>query len=146
MEGDSGMRTSKMMLFGALVGAMLFGLAGTAAAAAKATPRNGVCETGEFCLYYLSNRSGSVSDFNGSIPDYGASQPTCYEFKGPGAGQGQCVKNNAASAWNRTTANRVTVYVNSNYQGQGDLFQPGEGRNLIPALVNNNASHRFVHI
>jgi hypothetical protein len=120
--------------------------AGDRAAAVEPLARNGVCEVGEFCLYFGSNLSGSVSDFTGSIPDYGPSQPTCYEFKGPGAGQGQCVKNNAASASNKTTANNVTVYVNSNYGGQGDLFVPGEQGNLIAALKNNNASHRFVHI
>lgn len=112
--------------------------------ATAATARNGVCEVGEFCLYWGLNRTGSVSDFNGSISNYGDSQPTCYEFKGPGIGQGECVKNNAASAWNRTTANTVTVYFNSGYAGPSDVFTPGQAKNLVNTYLEN-ASHRFVH-
>lgn len=121
-------------------------MAATSMASAAATPRNGVCEAGEFCLYYGPNLTGSVSDFAGSIPNYGASQPTCYEYKGPGAGKGQCVKNNAESAWNRTSAYQVTVYFNSNYGGISDTYLPGESGNLIPALQNENASHKFVSV
>lgn len=111
-----------------------------------ATPRNGLCELGEFCLYYGPGLTGSVSDFNGSIPNYGATQPTCYEFIGPGTGRGLCVKNNATSAWNHTTSNRVTVYFNSNYGGISDTFLPGESGDLIPAMRKQNASHRFVKV
>lgn len=118
-------------------------LAGTATAA---TARNGVCEVGEFCLYWGPDLTGSLSDFNGSISNYGDTQPTCYDFKSAGAGQGQCVKNNATSAWNRTTSNRVTVYFNSGYGGISDTYLPGEGGNLIAAMQNENASHKFVHI
>src|SRR5512139_14684 len=96
-------------------------LAGPASPAAAATARNGVCESGEFCLYYYSGQDGSVSDFNTSISNYGDSQPSCYEFRGPGAGQGQCVKNNAMSVWNRTS-HAVTVYFNSGYQGASQTF------------------------
>jgi hypothetical protein len=122
---------------------MIAAVAGTATAA---TARNGVCEAGEFCLYWGPNLTGSVSDFSGSVPDYGTTQPTCYDYKGPGSGQGQCVKNNAESASNKTTSNRVTVYFNSNYQGISDTYLPGESGNLIPAMQNENASHQFVHI
>jgi hypothetical protein len=72
-------------------------LAGTANAA---TPPNGICEVGEFCLYYQTGLVGSLSDFNTTIPNHGDTQPTCYEFKTPGR-QGLCVKNNARSVWNR---------------------------------------------
>jgi hypothetical protein len=123
--------------------ALVVAVAGTASAA---TPRNGVCEVGEFCLYWGPGLTGSVSDFNGSISNYGSTQPTCYDFKGPGTGQGQCVKNNAMSAWNRTTSNRVTVYYNSGYAGASDTYQPGEFGDLISALQNQNASHKFVLI
>ena len=77
-------------------------LAGAAAAVATAVPasaagRDGACDSGEFCYYYNSNEVGSISDFADSLDDYGTTQPTCYEFKGVGNGQGLCVKNNAAS-------------------------------------------------
>jgi hypothetical protein len=123
--------------------ALVMALAGTATAA---TARNGVCEPGEFCLYWGSGLTGSLSDFNGSISNYGDSQPTCYDYKGPGTGKGQCVKNNARSAWNRTTANRVTVYFNSGHTGISDTYLPGESGNLIAAMQRENASHKFVHV
>jgi hypothetical protein len=115
-------------------------LAGTATAA---TPRNGVCEPGEFCLYWGSGLTGSLSDFNTSVPDYGET-PTCHEFKGPGQGRGQCVENNAKSAWNRTTSNRVIVYYDpDDLSGPVDVFLPGHAGNL-GATYLHNGGHRFV--
>ena len=109
---------------------------------AQAAARDGICQSGEFCLYYNSDHAGSVSDFTGSIDDYGASQPDCYEFKGAGAGNGQCVKNNTASVWNRT-GGQVTVFYNSGYAGDSQTFAAGAKVNLKAALKNENASHRF---
>ena len=108
--------------------------------AASAAERDGVCDDGEFCLYYNSNGQGAVSDFRGSITNYGGGQPNCYEFKGSGSGQGKCVKNNAASAWNRT-GQPVTVYYNSNHSGPSQVIPDGEPVNLSPELKNENASH-----
>jgi len=106
-----------------------------------AVARDGVCDDGEVCFYYNSDLQGSVSDFAGLSPvsNYGISQPSCYEFKGPGAGQGLCIKNNVASIWNRTHYD-VAVFYNSDFKGMFDLVAPGS-RNLEPALKNNNASH-----
>ncbi len=125
-------------------GAAVLGLiAATAGAApAQAAARNGICESGEFCYYYNSYNQGSVSDFTASVADYGTSQPDCYEFKGPGAGQYQCIKNNAASVWNRSTVT-VRVYYNSNYGGTYMDVGPGYKGQLSAALYNNNASHQF---
>lgn len=110
--------------------------------ASAATPRNGVCEAGEFCYYYGPGRSGSVSDFTTSVANYGATQPSCYEFRTPGqAGYGQCIKNNATYAWNRSSS-RVTVFYNSNYGGPSDVFAPGQAGDLVNTYLNN-ASHRF---
>ena len=110
--------------------------------AAHASSRNGVCNSGEFCYYYNSNEKGSVSDFSSSKGNLGATQPNCYEFRGPGNGHHKCVKNNAASVWNRTNRT-VRVYYNSNYGGRSQAIAPGHKVNLIPALKNNNASHQF---
>jgi hypothetical protein len=109
---------------------------------AHAADRDGICQSGEFCLYYNSDHAGSVSDFTGSIADYGATQPDCYEFKGAGAGQGQCVKNNAASVWNRT-GGTVTVFYNSDFGGVSQSFAAGAKVNLNATLKNENASHQF---
>ena len=110
--------------------------------AASAAERDGVCDPGEFCLYYNSSMQGSVSDFSGSIPNYGGSQPNCYEFIGPGNGRGKCVKNNAASYRNRT-GRPVVVYYNSYFGGPSDVALEGYVGNLGPTK-NNNASHRVL--
>jgi hypothetical protein len=57
---------------------------------------------GDFYYYSNSAEAGSISDFSDSQDDYGTTQPSCYEFRGAGSGKGVCVKNNAASVWNRT--------------------------------------------
>ncbi|MGW3887725.1 peptidase inhibitor family I36 protein [Micromonospora chokoriensis] len=112
------------------------------ASPAQAASRDGVCDSGEFCYYYNSGYAGSISDFTGSIDDYGTTQPSCYEFKGAGNGQGLCVKNNAASVWNRTSKT-VVVYYNSNYAGATQSFAAGAKANLNATLKNNNASHNI---
>ncbi|MFC7490410.1 MULTISPECIES: peptidase inhibitor family I36 protein [unclassified Knoellia] len=133
----------KRIAYAGLVGSLLSAAVLTATAtSAQAAARDGVCQTGEFCLYYNSGQLGSVSDFAGSIDDYGASQPECYDFKGAGAGQGLCVKNAAASVWNRTSGN-VTVFFNSGYGGASQSVGSGVKANLNATLKNQNASHRF---
>ncbi|GGU12251.1 SpoIID/LytB domain-containing protein [Actinomadura livida] len=113
------------------------------ATSAAAAGRDGVCESGEFCYYYNSDNAGSVSDFAGSIADYGTEQPSCYDFKGPGNGKGLCIKNEAASVWNRS-GKTVRVYYNSNYGGTYQDFKAGAKGNLNATLKNQNASHRFL--
>ncbi|MFC4063005.1 peptidase inhibitor family I36 protein [Planomonospora corallina] len=121
----------------------LGGVALAPASPASAAGRNGVCEAGEFCYYFNSNNKGSVSDFTGSVANYATQQPTCYDFKGPGNGKGKCIKNSAASVWNRS-GKTVRVYFNSNYGGSiYQDFKPGARGNLKPALKNQNASHQF---
>ncbi|GLW65197.1 hypothetical protein Arub01_34410 [Actinomadura rubrobrunea] len=118
------------------------GAASVLASPASAAARDGKCDSGEFCYYYNSNNQGSVSDFTGSVANYGTSQPSCYDFKGPGNGKGQCIKNNAASVWNRSSKT-VRVYYNSNYGGAYQDFKPGAKGNLNATLKNQNASHEF---
>ncbi|WNV87268.1 peptidase inhibitor family I36 protein [Umezawaea sp. Da 62-37] len=125
----------------AVVGAAMLVMSGTTNASAAA--RNGVCDSGEFCYYWGANNTGSISDFTTSVPDYGTTQPTCYDFKGPGTGQGQCIKNNARSVWNRTSG-IVRVYYNSNYGGTFQPIAAGYKGNLNSTLSDNNASHKFL--
>jgi hypothetical protein len=113
-------------------------LAGTANAA---TPPNGICEVGEFCLYYQTGLVGSLSDFNTTIPNHGDTQPTCYEFKTPGR-QGLCVKNNARSVWNRRQG-FSRVYVNS-FTGRppsGAYDSSGPGWRDLSVTDDNNAGY-----
>lgn len=128
-------------LLGALAAGVLMPMI-TAAPAQAATARNGVCESGEFCYYYNSDNAGSVSDFSSSVPDLGATQPSCYDFKSSGNGQGVCVKNHAASVRNRT-GGKVTVYFNSGYGGTSQTIASGADANLVTGLKNENASHLF---
>ncbi|MEV4583206.1 SpoIID/LytB domain-containing protein [Nonomuraea jabiensis] len=114
-----------------------------AASPASAAARDGVCDTGEFCYYFNSNNQGSLSDFTESIDDYATTQPTCYDFKGPGDGKGKCIKNAAASAWNRSSKT-VRVYFNSGHTGTYQDFAPGAKGNLNATLKNQNASHQFL--
>lgn len=118
------------------------GLVAPGTAAQAAGTRDGVCDTGEFCYYYNSDHTGSVSDFDVSVGDYGTEQPSCYDFKGPGAGQGSCIKNDAASVWNRS-GKPVRVHYNSEYGGTYQEIAAGGKVNLNATLKNNNASHRF---
>ncbi|MET7327083.1 peptidase inhibitor family I36 protein [Nonomuraea sp. NPDC005650] len=120
-------------------------LGGTVLAAAppaSAASRDGVCDTGEFCYYFNSNNQGSLSDFTGSIDDYATTQPTCYDFKGAGEGKGKCIKNAAASVWNRSSKT-VRVYFNSGHTGTYQDFAAGAKGNLNASLKNQNASHQF---
>jgi peptidoglycan hydrolase-like amidase len=134
-------RSRIVSLFASL--ALLAGGAAILAAPAAAAGRDGVCNSGEFCYYFNSGEAGSISDFTDSLDDYGATQPSCYEFKGPGNGHGVCVKNNAASVWNRTSKT-VRVYFNSNYAGAHQDFAAGAKGNLDATLKNNNASHELL--
>ncbi|MBB4700146.1 murein DD-endopeptidase MepM/ murein hydrolase activator NlpD [Sphaerisporangium siamense] len=137
------MNTITKILTTASAAIVLGGTVLAAASPASAASRNGVCESGEFCYYFNSGNKGSVSDFAGSVGDYGTKQPSCFDFKGPGAGKGKCVKNAAASVWNRS-GKTVRVYFNSNYGGSVTQdFKPGAKGNLKPALKNQNASHQF---
>ena len=110
---------------------------------ASAASRDGVCNSGEFCYYYNSGEAGAISDFTGSLSNYGTTEPSCYDFKAPGAGAGTCIKNNAASVWNRS-GETVRVYYNSGYEGSYQDFAPGAKGNLNATLKNNNASHQFL--
>jgi hypothetical protein len=126
------------------IAAGLFGVlpAAAASAASPAVARDGVCDPGEFCYYWGSGETGSLSDFTVSVGNYGTTEPSCFDFKGPGFGQGQCIKNNAESVWNHSSRS-VTVFFNSGFTGPSETFLPGEVKDLDPVLFNNNASHQF---
>ena len=114
-------------------------LVAPAPAAQAATARNGVCETGEFCLYYNSGNGGSLVDLANSQSDYGTGAG-CVTFVSAGNGQGQCVKNNAASVWNREAA-VATVFYRSGWSGAIDSVEPGVKADLRSDLKNENAGH-----
>ena len=112
------------------------------AAPAQAASRDGVCDTGEFCDYFTSDFAGSISDHGTQLGDYGTTTPSCYTFRTAGrAGYGQCIKNNAASVYNRTSQT-IRVYYNSNFSGTYVDIAAGVRKNLAgTGLYNQNASH-----
>jgi len=112
--------------------------AGFAPSAQAANPQNGVCEPGEFCLYFNSNQTGSMVDMGRGHKDYG-SGAGCITFITAGDGRGRCVKNNAASAWNREAA-AVTVFYKSNWAGAIDSVLSDSRANLAETK-NENAGH-----
>lgn len=136
--------TRRSATMAALPAAMTLLIAGSVLAQpAQAAVRDGTCGSGEFCYYYNSGEQGSVSDFTTSVSDYGTTQPGCYDFKSSGNGQGRCIKNDAASVWNRSTKT-VRVYFNSGYSGSYQDFKAGAKGDLNSTLKNQNASHRFI--
>ncbi|GII91999.1 peptidoglycan DD-metalloendopeptidase family protein [Sinosporangium siamense] len=136
------MTTLTKILTAASAAIVLGGTALAAAGPVSAAGRDGICQAGEFCYYFNSGNQGSVSDFTGSVGDYATAQPTCYDFKGPGQGKGKCIKNSAASVWNRS-GKTVRVYFNSGHTGAYQDFAAGAKGNLNPTLKNQNASHQF---
>ncbi|WP_328451331.1 peptidase inhibitor family I36 protein [Amycolatopsis sp. NBC_00438] len=137
------MSTGKRFIRGALtvLGALLLVVANSTAPASAAT-RQGTCESGEVCFYFYAGSQGSLSDFTGSLDNYGATQPSCYEFKTPQmSGYGQCMKNNARSVRN-LTGKAVRVYFNSGYCGSYDTI-PANSAHDLSVAYDNNASHQF---
>ncbi|MER5265025.1 peptidase inhibitor family I36 protein [Actinosynnema sp. NPDC002837] len=139
--GGKGKRLARALVAVVMGALMVVPPAGVANAAPT---RNGVCEVGEFCLYYLSYgwaTGSAVSDHTTSIPEYGSSQPTCWEFKGTGTGSGVCVKQEAVSAWNRRSGT-VRLYILPGCEGeQRWVIQPGQQVPDLGVHANRNQSH-----
>ena len=94
---------------------------------AQAAAQDGRCEAGEFCLYFNSGQAGSMVDMTNGHKDYGTGG-ACIKFITAGAGRNQCVKNHAASAWNREST-AVTVFYKSNWAGaRSTRSSPAPGR------------------
>ena len=106
---------------------------------AHAAARDGRCESGEFCLYFNSGQAGSMVDMTNGHKDYGSATATCVKFITAGAGRNECVKNHAASAWNREST-AVTVFYKSNWAGAIDAVVAGARANLT-LTKNQNAGH-----
>jgi hypothetical protein len=99
------------------------------------------CPTWEtYCMtfYYNSGYAGSYTVFRG-FDHYSLNG---YTFLTSGAGQGQYVKNNAASASNLAPYNLV-IYYNSNLAGACDSIPEFEGASRLVRTYNNNASFGY---
>ncbi|WP_158239023.1 peptidase inhibitor family I36 protein [Streptomyces barkulensis] len=125
------MRIRSALVTMAVTGAGLVGLATPANAATN------TCDPSHFCLFYNSNIQNAYYPFWDNVSDFAG-----YTYKGAGAGAGQQVKNNAASAQNLQTNLVARVYYNSNYGGVYDNVQPTSWRNLSNTY-NENASFKW---
>ena len=105
---------------------------------AHAAGKDGRCESREGCLYYNGNRGGSFIDYFYEDGDFAGDR-----FLSAGAGKGQAVKNNAASAWNRDGV-RMRVYYNENFSGPYDEIPAGQAENLVNTW-NDNASLNWIY-
>ncbi|WP_256355943.1 hypothetical protein [Streptomyces sp. PKU-EA00015] len=128
---------------GGLALAAAIGLAGATPAAAAS------CSTNDACLWLYFNSENRGSSF---LTTTSISNLAGYKYTAPGAGQGQYVKNNAASASfradNNFYASSGTVFYRSGYGGPCDKLQGSENQiKWAPRLVrtyNENASVKIV--
>jgi hypothetical protein len=109
------------------------------AAPASAKELNGICEHREICFYWGNDYTGARADFYFQKTDFGDIR---YPL-GTGAGAGQRVKNNAASAINFDTL-MAYVYYNENFTGPYDFVPPNGGRRNLHHTWNDNASFRWL--
>ena len=132
------------------VGALSAPAAAAQTQSAQPVEQNGVCEYGEICLYYGSDATGSLSDFSSDhgIDDYGDSPTDCYKFISPGAGQGQCIKNNAESLVDNSDLD-VSMHTSGPAEGYAYMTQlfgmtssyPSYPVNFADYLKNYNGGH-----
>ena len=125
--------------------ALVVGLVVMPGTASAGPTRNGICEPGEVCFYFNSNQGGVLSDLNYPLANYGTGSSCNHFLKPNGTSSGICLKNNAASIWNRTKQ-IAWVFYNSGYKGFYQTFQPGVKENFNSTLKNENASHTFKNV
>lgn len=132
-------RMKKYLYAGAAAALMGATLAGTTAAPAQAAARDGSCNSGEFCLYYGANHTGSRIDAVGTTRAYGGTGSGCLKFISAGTGRGTCVKNHAASVWNRT-GRPASIFYNSDFGSTYDIIPSGAKVNLNSNVHKDNGS------
>jgi len=99
---------------------------------APALVGNGICETGEFCLYRDFNRTGPVKDYLSGVDDNTYDNNTW-----PIVGGG--VNDEASSVWNRTNC-KVRVFQHSDQNGSGKTIDAGGWTNLSGTPVGNDSA------
>ncbi|MFB6705355.1 peptidase M23 [Streptomyces sp. NPDC056333] len=125
----------------AIAAAAVLGLAAPATAAPAAQVSAAGCSGLQ--LFYNSNQAGSSACYVNGTDNFAGDV-----FTTSGAGQGQGVKNNAASATNHKTFTGATwptarIFFNSNWGGVYDDVEASSSRNLSKTY-NNNASLEWV--
>ncbi|MEU9862260.1 peptidase inhibitor family I36 protein [Streptomyces sp. NPDC047971] len=94
-------------------------------------------------FYYNTGLKGSRTVFTGKSGQMGSiSNLAGYTFLSSGAGQGQPVKNNAASFYN-ASMQVATVFYSSQYNGPCDTVAKLTSANQLVQTYNENASLGF---
>lgn len=100
--------------------------------AAAAAVGNGVCDSGEFCIYRDVNRSGPVFDFGKGVD---SSNYTPLRWPATGG----VVNDKASSIWNRSTC-RVKVFSNGKLQPPASVFAVSAIVNLKDTAINDDTA------
>jgi hypothetical protein len=103
--------------------------------------QNGQCNFDEFCLWYLFNFQGSMSDFA-----FTTSNLAGFRFLSAGAGQGAQVTNDSMSLFDTDDEYAVQWCVNPNFVGPCGLVQPGGYGNFPAGFINNVESFNFTFL
>ena len=112
-------------------------VAGPVSTAQAAT---GTCDPGDFCLYYLFNRSGGLYEYSGSDSNLA-------NDKFENQQTNQSVDNNTFSAWNRGTGSGlidVLVYDGPGYSSTARCIRQGRVVNNLGSFNNKVSSYRWV--
>lgn len=92
----------------------------------------------KYCLWYSPNSGGSMWG-SAWIHTPDINYTSAYLFRTAGAGQGQYVRNNAASFASGVTCS-ATVYYYTNFRGPSQTVGGGQGASLNPTMRNEDAS------
>ncbi|MER6915102.1 hypothetical protein ABT354_25785 [Streptomyces sp. NPDC000594] len=113
--------------------------AAPAVAAPAAAPQRAAAWDGNIYLYYSASPNSSWSKYGDWVNDFAG-----HTFAAGGEGHGRAVKNNVNRAWNNDANHTARIHYNENQNASGpapyDDFFPGNARQLIPSVRNNNAS------
>jgi hypothetical protein len=126
-------RIRAAMVVAAIAAVTVAGLGGPA----QARSYDGLCESGEVCLYWGYDYYGGVADFYNDIYNYKS-----FRFKGSGPGAGSSLNDNAASVRSKARFYEVEMCTDSLFRGQCfDLGPGGEVPELSPTFANELSSH-----
>jgi hypothetical protein len=121
------------LIVAALAAVAVLGLGGPA----QARSYDGLCESGEVCLYWGYDYQGGVADFYNDIYNYKS-----FRFKGSGPGAGSSLNDNAASVRSKARFYEVEMCTDSYFRGECfDLGPGGEVPELGSAFANELSSH-----
>ena len=109
----------------------------TSIGTASPSSEDGDCDYGDFCLYYNSNRHGSLWDTD----SYDRNLRNNY-FVSDGAGQDRKVTNDSASYWNRSDYD-VYVCKSTSFNGGCTWLGAGSHGNFPGSWKNNVESLYF---